>query len=624
VVTPPPASAAGLVVSSAPALEHLDTFLAAHPPFDALELSVRRALGADAVEVSFATGKLALVEDGPPARGLYLILSGSMDIVHEGEVIQVLEPGECFGHPSLLTGMAPAFTVRAREPSVCARFTAADSRRVLGTEAGATYVATTLRQRLTRAGHTVHGLLDVGTTPVSAIARPAVFCDAQATIRDAAVALGQAGVSALLVRLGDDELGMISDADIRAYVAEGAPDLDAPVRVLARSPVATVPVAQLAVEATVDMLAAGTGHVAVLDGERIAGMLSASDLLGLDARSPIALRHTILGAATEDVLTAAASHLPKLFGLLERAGVPPRDIGRVLSLQHDALVTRLIDFSLSRNGPAPLLWAWLDLGSAARREFTLASDQDNALAYGSPEPEAAQEVDEYFARLGRDVNAGLARCGVGVDNDGVLAGERRWRMSKPDWIRTFDECLREPDESHLIRASVAFDFRPAAGGLTIAASLNDRVRASREHPPFMQLMARTATGYPVALGFRGQLAVEKHGPDAGRLDLKRGAIVPLVNLVRFHALANGVTISPTLDRIDAVAGAGGLEPGVAESLHEAFDVIARLRFAHHAACIADGRPPDNLIDPGALAPIARADLREALHSVRRAQKPIGP
>ena len=600
----------------------MDTFLAAHPPFDALEVDVRLELVSEAVEVTFEAGKLALVEDGLPARGLYLILSGSMDIVHEGEVIQVLEPGECFGHPSLLTGMAPAFTVRAREPSVCAWFDAVNSRRVLGTGAGASYVATTLRQRLTRAGHTVHGLLDVGTTPVSAITREAVFCDPEATIREAAAALGEEGVSALLMRLGGDELGILTDADIRACVANGELDFDAPARALARSPVPTVPAAQLAVEATVDMLAAGEDHMAVLVGDRISGLLSATDLLGLDARSPIALRHTILGAASEDGLASAAGHLPKLFGLLVHAGVPPRDIGRVLSLQHDALVTRLIDFSLSRHGLAPQPWAWLDLGSAARREFTLASDQDNALAYGSPPPEA-ERVDEYFARLGNDVNTGLSRCGVGVDNDGVLAGDRRWRMSKPDWLRTFDECLRVPDESHLIRASVAFDFRPAAGGLTIAASLNERIRAAREHPAFMQLMARTATGFPLALGFRGQLAVEKHGPAAGRLDLKRGAIIPLVNLVRYYALASGVTISPTLDRIDAAASAGGIELGLADGLREAFQVIMRLRFEHHAACIANGMPPDNLVDPGVLAPIARGDLREALHSVRRAQKPLG-
>ena len=57
-----------------------------------------------------------------------------------------------------------------------------------------------------------------------------------------------------------------------------------------------------------------------------------------------------------------------------------------------------------------------------------------------------------------------------------------------------------PDESHLIRATVAFDFRPAAGGLAVAAELTARIRAAREHPDFMRLMARTAIGYPVALG----------------------------------------------------------------------------------------------------------------------------
>jgi hypothetical protein len=38
--------------------------------------------------------------------------------------------------------------------------------------------------------------------------------------------------------------------------------------------------------------------------------------------------------------------------------------------------------------------------------------------------------------------------------------------------------------------------------------------------------------------------------------------------------------------------------------------------------VAAGRPADNLIDPGSLAPIAQADLRRALQTVRRAQKRI--
>jgi CBS domain-containing protein len=604
-------------------MENFYTLLARHPPFDGIDPEEVRAALQGAQEHAFESGEIALVEDGAPALGLWVILGGSMDIVHEGEVIQVLEPGECFGHPSLLTGMAPAFTVRAREPSRCLLLSADASRRLLGTVAGATYVAASMRKRLTGAGHTVHALRDVGTTPVSAIMRAATFCEPDEPLRQAAGRLGQNSTSALLVRLTDDRLGILTDADVRASVTEGEVALDAPVREVARSPVPTVPAAQLAVEAAVDMIAAGAEHLAVTDARGVCGILSATDLLGLDARSPIALRHMILGAPDEDALVRATQELPRLFLLLVRAGVPARELGRVLSLQHDTIVARLVDFSIWRAGPAPLAWAWLDLGSAARREFTLASDQDNALAYADPEPGEEAAVDAYFERLGSDVNDGLARCGIGVDNNGVLAGKRLWRMSKGAWLRTFSECLTEPDESHLIRASVAFDFRPAAGGLLLVSELTDYIRDARRHPQFMRLMARTANGYPVALGFRGQLATGREGDPPDRLDLKRGGIIPLVNLVRFHALAHGVTISPTLDRIEAVANVGGLERDVADGLAEAWSVITRLRFEHHAAQIAEGGAPDNLIDPGAMPPIARTDLKEALHVVRRAQKRLG-
>jgi CBS domain-containing protein len=600
--------------------ERLDAVLAGHPPFDALEPSVLSELAAGAERHEFRAGTAILVEDGPPTPGLWVVLEGVVELLHQGEVVELLEPGESFGHPSLLTGMAPAFTARARADSACALLGRSAALRVLGTPAGAAYVAQTMRARLIRTGHTIHGLLDVGTTPVSAIMRPAVFCAAEETIGAAARRLGEEGVAALLVSLPGGELGIVTDSDVRAGLIDRELDLTAPLSMVARVPAPQVPYAQLAVEAAVDMLAAGVDCVAVLDGEQPRGVLSAADLVGLDARSPIALRHMIMGAADEEGLVRSAAHLPQLFRHLLAAGVPPRDVGRVLSLQHDAIVVRLTELFLSKRGPAPVSWAWLDLGSAARREFTLASDQDNALAYGEPLAGEEATVDAFFEQLGADVNDGLARCGIGIDNNGVLAGKRLWRMSKAAWIRTFDECFEIPDESHLIRATVAFDFRSAIGDLALTADLGERMRAARRYPDFMRLIARTASGFPVALGLRGQLAPHKRGEAAGRIDLKHDAIIPLVNLVRFHALAAGVTIPPTLDRIDAAVSAGGIDQPTGEALIEAFTVITRLRLEHHAEQIAGGLPPDNLIDPDALAPIARTELREALHSVRRAQK----
>ncbi len=600
-------------------MEELTTFLARHPPFEGLDRALLEKLAATARRRAFETGEVALVEDGPPAEGLWVVLEGAMALEHQGEVIQVLEPGECFGQASLLTGMAPTFTVRAREPSLCALLEPGMARRALATEAGTAFLASSLRRRLVGTGRTVHGLRDLATAPVSTVMRPARFCPPGEPLREAARRLQEEDVGALLIELERGRIALLSDSEVRAALAGGL-STEAPARAAARSGVPLIPASQPAIEAIIDMSAAGSEHAAVVREGRICGIISAADLLGLEARGPIALRRAILEAGDEQQLRRVAAQLPQLFLLLLRAGVPPDDLGRVLSLQQDALVERLVELAIRRRGPTPTAWAWLDLGSAARRELTLASDQDNALAYGDPEPGTEAAVDEYFRGLAVDVNEGLVGCGLGLDNSGVVAGASEWRMSRTRWLLTFERCLHEPDESQLVRATVAFDFREAAGGLEIAAALSERIRAAREHPQLMRLIGRSASGYPVALTRRGQLAFGRGGAPRGRLDLKRGAVIPLVNVVRFHALANGVTISPTADRLEAIAALGGLERAAAEGLGEAFRTISRLRFEHHGAQIAAGSQPDNLLDAQTLSPIAAAELREALQLVRRAQR----
>src|SRR5207244_7016507 len=178
----------------------------------------------------------------------------------------------------------------------------------------------------------------------------------------------------------------------------------------------------------------------------------------------------------------------------------------VLSLQLDAFTSRLVDFSIWRHGPAPAAWAWLVFGSGARREFTLASDQENGVAYAGP---GDPEVDGYFERFGREVNAGLARCGFAPDPNEVLAGNRLWRLPESAWREVFHQCFESPDRSHLIRATVAFDFRHGGGGLEIVPPLVQELRSAPDHPDFLRRLARTATDYKPPLGFRGSLVVAR-------------------------------------------------------------------------------------------------------------------
>ena len=596
-------------------------FLGRHPPFDGIDAEELDRIAAAVTLRAYREGEIVLVEDAAPASVLYVIRDGSMELVHEEEVVDILEPGEAFGHPSLLSGMAPAFTVRAHEDSTCYAVPRELALEALSSLAGTGFVARTLRDRLARTGHVVHGLPQLATVRVDElISGPAVTCEPYTTIRHAAETMTKHDVSALLVPDGE-RLTILTDADLRAKVLAGNVSPENPVS-LVTSPAVIVPPDRLAVDAVVDMLSMGVDHlVAVETSPRaVVGIVSAADLIGLEQHSPFALRHAILVATDEDELVDIAARLPRLFlGLLD-AGVEAVDIGRVLTLQLDSLTSRLIDFSIRRHGPAPAAWAWLVLGSAARRELTLGSDQENGLAYAAG---GDAEADEYFALLGAEVSMGLSRCGFQPDANDVVAANRLWRLSEERWLEVFAEALDTPDRSNLIRATVSFDFRHGGGGLEIVPPLVKILRTAHRHPDFVHRLARTATDFKPPLGFRSSLVVERAGDETGKLDIKRGGIIPIVNLARFHALANGITISATLDRLVAARDAGGLEEEVAAALIEALGIVSRIRLEHHAAKIEAGEPPDNLIDPDQLPPVTRLELREAFRSIAHAQKRLG-
>ena len=506
--------------------------------------------------------------------------------------------------------------MRAHEDTTCCLLPREGTLEVLGRPEGTIFVARTMRERLTRTGHTVHGLPEVRTIRIgNLIAAPPVLCRPERTIRDAASLMSAEGVSGLFVPTNGG-LGLVTDADFRQKVVAAGVSPEAPITTIMTRPVLTVRADRFAVDAALDMIYAGVQHLAVTDARgAVVGLVSASDLMDLSNRSPFALRAAIFGATSEAALDTATKRLPQLFVTLVQAGLKAQDIGSVLALNCDAVAARLLDFAMAKHGPAPCAWAWLALGSVARRELTLASDQDNALAYADP---ADPELDAYFERIAQDVNQGLARVGFGADTSGVVAGNPLWRMSQSQWVKTFKDCLESPDRSHLVRAAVSFDFRQVAGGLEVTPPLVAVLRDARDYPRFLGQLARTATDAPPALPHR--LFASRW--ERQEVDLKKGGIVPIANLARFHALANGITISSTLDRLAAAEALGGINKETGQSLREAFAVISQVRLDHQAEQIRHGLKPDNLLRPDELAPLARAELREAFQAIGRAQQQL--
>jgi CBS domain-containing protein len=123
-------------------------------------------------------------------------------------------------------------------------------------------------------------------------------------------------------------------------------------------------------------------------------------------------------------------------------------------------------------------------------------------------------------------------------------------------------------------------------------------------------------------GFLRGLVVEDSGEHRGRLDLKSGGLLPIVNLARWAGMAAGVTSASTRERLKAAGEAGTLPAGDAQLLGEAFDLLGELRLAHQVDQLRAGVVPDDHVDPETLSPLMRAQLKEAFRAVASVQKRV--
>ncbi|MEX2421525.1 MAG: cyclic nucleotide-binding domain-containing protein, partial [Actinomycetota bacterium] len=117
------------------------SFLALHPPFDALEDQQLDQVVACARLEHFSRGAVILQQAGALATHLYVVRSGAVEIIDEGRGIDEAGEGEVFGMWSLLGHVAPNASVRAAEETSCYLIDADVASSVLQTGAGMAFVA---------------------------------------------------------------------------------------------------------------------------------------------------------------------------------------------------------------------------------------------------------------------------------------------------------------------------------------------------------------------------------------------------------------------------------------------------------------------------------------------------
>jgi len=256
----------------------------------------------------------------------------------------------------------------------------------------------------------------------------------------------------------------------------------------------------------------------------------------------------------------------------------------ILNGMHDALIRRAVFLSeeaMARagKGAPPVPYAYLLFGSGGRCEQTLSSDQDSGLLYEDPGPGLdPEEVRAWFRALAGLVVKTLERAGYPPCDGNVISSNEAWCDALSGWTARLDAWFEDPHWEHVRYLLIMTDGRAVVGDGGLAARLKDHYfRNTRAHPGIAERMLQNTMRYKPLVGLFGQLLPEQYGEDAGSIDIKYGAYIPLVSAVRLMAIIGGIRETSTLSRIRRLRETGRLAAPDADACEAAFGFFLKLR-----------------------------------------------
>jgi CBS domain-containing protein len=597
-------------------------FLKAHDPFGALEPEkVERLAGLVEIEY-FEPGAMIFREGSDPPDAMWVIRSGSVELRQGGRVLDLLGEGEPLGHPWMLSGLPTGWEARARDSSLCYRLAAEDVIPLLTDPAGLRSMARALMERPRPGGPATPRTsgLDSDERARNLIRKQPVLCEPSEPLRDAAARMSDEGVSAILVDLGDRELGIVTDRDLRSRVVATGRSLDTPVGEVMSAPVFTAGAEQTRAELMLTMIDRGVRHLPVLSGRGdLLGVVTDIDLLAADTRTPILLRRAITDAQDRDELRREVGEVNSILVDMHSAEVSAERISAMLSVVVDAVTRRLIEFEIVRLGPPPTEIGWLSLGSFGRREAVPSSDLDSGMVWSDtgevgPRP--------YMEQLAGGVVGELSAMGWEPDAHGVTATGVMSASSIEDWRTAIAKWLNPPTPAEeLVAISIVLDARLIYGtdrGLDVPAL----IRENHPRQALLRLLLRQALASKPPTGFLRDFVVEHSGRHAGRFDIKHGGLLPIVNVARYAAFAADASTTETIERLRTSSDAGSLDKTDAATLEEAFVLFSELRLEHQVKQIEAGATPDSQLEPKQLNPLTRRHLRDAFRAVASVQRKL--
>lgn len=606
------------------------TFLKKYAPFNALPEAVIDDV-AKQVEISYYRAGTPILEYGVAIHDLLVVRSGVVEVYRrKGELFNRLSEGGILGQWGLMMKRKVRFPAQAIEDTLIYFIPEAVFDELFERfETFSDYMETEHSSRLRQVVKNSSGSNELIKSKVQSIMyRKPLMIDENATVLDAAKKMTEEDSSSLLViALGINEdgnkkeriAGIITDTDLRSRVLAVGLPYETLISEIVNPKIITLDKNAFVFEAMLVMLRNNLQHLPIVEDQKPIGVITLSDIVRYESQSSLMIVSSIFKQQSVEELSSLIKGVASCFSRMVSEDANSNMIGSAMSVIGRSFNQRLLELAEEELGPAPVPFCFLVMGSMARNEQLIVTDQDNAIILD--DKYNPKEHGEYFNKLAHFVCDGLAACGYSYCTGDIMATNPKWRMTLSEWEALFANWIDNPNLKSLLNSNIFFDLDGVYGATNWAETLRAFVmRRARRNNKFLACMAQNAVNRTPPLGFFKNFMVEQDGRNKKSINMKRRGTAPLADLIRVHALAVGSRSCNSFERIKDIIEAGILPKGRGEDIRDAMEFISIVRIRHQATDVEQDIEPDNNIEPEHLSEFERCNLKDAFQILSNAQK----
>lgn len=445
--------------------------------------------------------------------------------------------------------------------------------------------------------------LQLMNQPVHNLVNKNVCCNLTDTVRDAAEIMSANQSKLICIKENEDVIGVLTDADLRSRVLAKGEALDKPVYSVMTSPVKTIDQNALLYEAVLQFKQQEISHLLVENNIGIiTGNISSQQCLEMQRNSLTYLIREINECTVISGLKRIYNKVPLLVQAVFTSSDNINSISRIITSIADAINIRAIELALKEAGEPPCDFAFVVMGSEARGEQTLKTDQDNAIIFD----DSQEENKEYFLKLSEIINENLHAVGYARCKGDLMAGNPEWCNPLQVWKEYFSAWIDNPDVKNVLDSSIFFDLRLIYGSESLVEQLQEYVYETLEdNTVFFNQLAKT-------------VIQQKPRIENKQVNIKN-FLVPIIGYLRIHALKHAIPETNSLLRLQQLIGYGFIPEMTGQEIENMYKFLMHLRIKWQVTLILDNDRPENYVLVKNLTALDKVILEKILLQISKLQ-----